>query len=145
MHANSAARLPVTVRMFTQRLSSTPRGARLARVLVAQHLDDWGHPYGCDANDTLALLTAELAANAVRHGHVQGRDFQVRLTEYADRTLRVEVTDQRGERMPCPRAHTGEGEGGRGLVLVQALAARWGVAPHPAAAPGKTVWAEFTV
>lgn len=34
--------------------------------------------------------------------------------------------------------------GGRGLLLVEALADRWGCAPRPDG-PGKTVWAEYTV
>ncbi|GAA2423739.1 hypothetical protein GCM10010421_07600 [Streptomyces glaucus] len=34
--------------------------------------------------------------------------------------------------------------GGRGLLLVKALADRWGCAPRPDG-PGKTVWAEYTV
>ncbi len=123
--------LPVTVRMFTQRLSSTPRGARLARRLVAQELDMWGYAYAGEVNDTVALVAAELASNAVRHGRVPGRDFRVRLTEDERGVLRVAVSDQRGDRLPRG--------GGYGLLLVGALAARWGV---ESAAPGKTVWAE---
>lgn len=65
---------------FTMRFSPTPRGARLARRLVAERLDAWGHPHTSTANETLTLITAELTANAVRHGHVPGRDFEVRLT-----------------------------------------------------------------
>ncbi|MFI6876400.1 ATP-binding protein [Streptomyces sp. NPDC050400] len=141
MPANAFPQLPVTVRTFTQRLSSTPRGARLARILVTQHLHEWGHPYGSDASEALTLVTAELAANAVRHGRVPGRDFRVRLLAYGDRSLRVEVTDQRGERLPEPGGRGGDG--GRGLVLVEALATRWGVRAHAPGEPGKTVWAEL--
>ncbi|WP_324604191.1 ATP-binding protein [Streptomyces sp. Tu 6176] len=64
-------------------------------------LDSWGHPYGGRVNDTLKLITAELPANAVRHGHAAGRDFRVRLTE-ATTALRVEITDTRPERVPPP-------------------------------------------
>ncbi|MEV4613581.1 ATP-binding protein [Kitasatospora sp. NPDC049258] len=129
-------------REFAMRFSSTPRGARLARRLVSHRLDDWGYGYASPLNETLTLIAAELAANAVRHGHVPGRDFEVRLTESPD-VLRVEVSDTRTERTPPAVAEfpAPEAESGRGLLLVGHLAARWGTAPRPAA-PGKTVWAE---
>ncbi|WP_256256265.1 ATP-binding protein [Streptomyces sp. MUSC 14] len=123
-------------REFAMRFTSTPRGARLARRLVSHRLDEWGHPYAGPANETLTLIAAELVANAVRHGHVPGRDFHLRLTG-AGTTLRLEVSDTRTERLPELRAP--QGEGGRGLLLVEALADKWGVTPRQ---PGKSVWAE---
>ncbi|TLS45930.1 ATP-binding protein [Streptomyces montanus] len=58
-------------------------------------------------------------------------------------TLRIEVTDTRGDRpVPRPQPPSPEAESGRGLVLVEALADRWGVTSGPA--PRKTVWAELT-
>ncbi|MEU9548062.1 ATP-binding protein [Streptomyces werraensis] len=143
---------------FTLRFSSTPRGARLARRLCGERLDAWGIPYGSDAHDVLSLLVSELATNAVTHGHVTGRDFRVDLlalsaTDAATLTVRVEVTDTQGDRLPepphTPMAHAGEPTadstrtGGRGLFLVEALADRWGCVPRPDG-PGKTVWAEYT-
>ena len=124
------------------RFTSTPRGARLARRLVSHRLNDWGHPYTTPTNETLTLITAELTANAVRHGHVPGRDFHLRLAlEPSGTVCRIEVTDTRAERLLAPGAPHPDGESGRGLLLVDALADDWGVAPRPAA-PGKTVWAE---
>lgn len=41
-------------------------------------------------------VVAELAANAVLHGRVPGRDFRLRLTLRTDGALRIEVTDARG-------------------------------------------------
>lgn len=143
---------------FTLRFSSTPRGARLARRLCGERLDTWGIPYGSDAHDVLSLLVSELATNAVTHGHVTGRDFRVHLlalsaSDAATLTIRVEVTDTRGDRRPKPpatlSAPAGEPAadsartGGRGLFLVEALADRWGCVPRPDG-PGKTVWAEYT-
>lgn len=122
--------------------TSTPRGARLARRLVSHRLHAWGHPYTSPANETLTLITAELTANAVRHGHVPGRDFHVSLTETKDGTLRIEVSDTRAERHPAPGTPGPDGESGRGLLLVEALADDWGVTPR-IAGPGKTVWAQF--
>ncbi|WP_406398684.1 ATP-binding protein [Streptomyces sp. NBC_00879] len=124
--------------------TSTPRGARLARRLVSHRIDEWGYPYDSAPNETLTLIAAELTANAVRHGHVPGRDFHLRLIATAT-ALRLEVADTRTERCPAPGELTApptDAESGRGLYLVSQLAHRWGVAPR-AGAPGKLVWAEL--
>ncbi|MFE2286240.1 ATP-binding protein [Streptomyces sp. NPDC059443] len=127
------------------RFTSTPRGARLARRLVSHRLHEWGHPYNTTANDDATLIAAELTANAVRHGHVPGRDFHLRLTVNPDATtIRVEVTDTRTERAPVLTTPAPDSEAGRGLVLVAALATRWGTTLRPSA-PGKTVWAQLVV
>ncbi|WP_308216310.1 MULTISPECIES: ATP-binding protein [Streptomyces] len=104
-------------------------------------MNDWGHPYTSGTNETITLVTAELTANAVRHGHVPGRDFHLRLTQ-AGGTLRIEVTDTRAEKLPATGTPDPEGESDRGLLLVEALTDDWGVTPRETA-PGKTVWAEF--
>ncbi|MCX5288596.1 ATP-binding protein [Streptomyces sp. NBC_00183] len=136
---------PAPEREFTMRFTSTPRGARLARRLVSHRLNDWGHPYTTPVNETLTLIAAELTANAVRHGHVPGRDFHLQLT-LAEGTFRIEVTDTRAEKQPpsTPPTPDTASESGRGLLLIAALADDWGVTPR-LAAPGKTVWAELRV
>ncbi|NUK05797.1 ATP-binding protein [Streptomyces lunaelactis] len=91
-----------------------------------------------DVSDTAALIAAELAATAVAHARVPGRDFELRLTLAAD-TLRIEVSDARGDREPEPRPPAGDSESGRGLILVEALATSWGTKDRTV---GKTVWAE---
>lgn len=133
----SAADLaPTPVRQVTVMLSATRRGARLARRLTVAHLADWGRPHG-----TAEQIVAEFAANAVTHGLVPGRDFRLGLTLRADGSVRVEVTDARGDRLPVAAAPGAGAESGRGLLLVAALADRWGVTPGPV--PCKTVWAEI--
>ncbi|MGY6020533.1 ATP-binding protein [Streptomyces spinosirectus] len=122
------------IRNFTARLSPTPRGARLARLLATEQLRTWGLP-----SDPAEHIVAELAANAATHGRVPGRDFRLTLYVVAD-TLRIEVTDTRGDRLPRTQLPAAEAESGRGLVLVDALAGKWGVAPG--LPPRKTVWAE---
>ncbi|MEU5823720.1 ATP-binding protein [Streptomyces sp. NPDC047803] len=122
---------------FVQRFSATRRGARLARRLAVQQLDAWGVAYGSRLSDGVAVVVAELAANAVLHGHVTGRDFELRVLPGAD-GIRVEVSDARGERRPELRAGGPVAESGHGLRLVEALAAEWGVAERIV---GKTVWA----
>lgn len=121
------------------RLSATPRGARLARRLTGHQLSAWGHPHGGDANHTAQQVVAELAANAVTHGRVPGRDFGLRLLLLPGDTLRVEVSDARGDRR-LRIVTNPEEEGGRGLILVWVLARTWGVAERDV---GKTVWAEL--
>ncbi|MEU8826866.1 ATP-binding protein [Streptomyces sp. NPDC048636] len=137
--ARQEAQAPATVRTFTRRLSPTRRGARLARLLVVRQLNAWECP--SEPNADAAAIVAELAANAVTHGRVAGRDFEVGLV-LTGPTLRIEVADTRAERRPSVVADPGpDCESGRGLLLVSALATRWGVAERRG--PGKTVWAEI--
>ncbi|WP_260471052.1 ATP-binding protein, partial [Streptomyces sp. RP5T] len=105
--------------------------------LATEQLRSWGIPL-----DAAVHIVAELATNAATHSRVPGRDF--RLTLYVvGATLRIEVTDTRGDRLPQPQVAAPDAESGRGLTLVDALADRWGTAPGPY--PRKTVWAELDV
>lgn len=136
--------LPVTEREFTQRFSGTRRGVRLARHMASNELHTWGIPHGTELADTAALLVAELAANAATHGHVSGRDFELRL-RLTPTLLRIDVSDARTERRPPSpgtlRPASPLADSGRGLLLVEALATRWSV--HPRDPIGKTVRAEL--
>ncbi|MGC9495443.1 ATP-binding protein [Streptomyces sp. WG7] len=133
---------------FALRFSATPRGARLARRLASHQLDLWGWLYRTPVHDAVELVVGELAANAVTHGRVPGRDAELRLAHDGAGRVLVEVSDVRGERRPVlapdGRRPTEDGrplaEDGRGLALVAALTEEWGVAERPGA-PGKTVWA----
>ncbi|SES46159.1 Anti-sigma regulatory factor (Ser/Thr protein kinase) [Streptomyces sp. yr375] len=126
-------------RNFCVRLSPTPRGARLARLLAVEQLRSWELPL-----DPARQLVAELATNAATHGRIPGRDFRLSLYVIAN-TLRIEVTDTMGDRPPRPRRTPPEtdSESGRGLLIVEALADRWGWAPEMR--PRKTVWAEVAL
>lgn len=129
--------LPTPARRFFVPLSPTRRGARLARLLAAEQLHSWGLPL-----DPARLIVAELAANAALHGRVPGRSFRLELSVTAPRTLRIEVTDTRGDHLPSPGTLADvPAESGYGLLLVEELAARWGVRHGPV--PCKTVWAEL--
>ncbi|MFF4398161.1 ATP-binding protein [Streptomyces sp. NPDC001480] len=128
---------------FTEQFSSSPRGAQLARRLAVRRMEEWGHPPTSDVSCTVALVVGELVANAVRHGRVPGRTFGLRLALDAPAGLvRVEVSDAASEkRLPAAPPLSGpDGESGRGLLLVDVLAVRWGSAPRRPL--GKTVWAE---
>ncbi len=127
-------------------LSPTPRGARLARRLTTAHLLAWD--LAPRTIETAEQITAELASNAATHGRLSGRDFLLELrrtdTEGGD-VLRIEVTDTRGDRLPrlSPQLPPPDAESGRGLLLVEVLADRWGVRSGPVPVPRKTVWAEL--
>jgi anti-sigma regulatory factor (Ser/Thr protein kinase) len=134
----------ISTRRFTQLFSATPRGARLARLLAVHQLSEWGWPPSCEVSESVALVVAELATNAVTHGCVKGRGFRLSLSVEPSGTLRIEVADPRGDRRPLPRRIAApDDEGGRGLLLVDALAARWG--SEPWSPSGKVVWAEIAL
>ncbi|MGP4001920.1 ATP-binding protein [Streptomyces sp. 8N706] len=143
-----SARLPAPPGTFAMSFTSSRRGARLARRLAVQRLDEWGLPYDSSASQAVALLVGELVANAVLHGHVPGRDFRLCLLAHpvgGDRrpeTVRIEVSDARGEARPVLGGEEPGEEGSRGLLLVDALASKWGVTDRSI---GKTVWCEYDV
>ncbi|OCC10738.1 ATP-binding protein [Streptomyces sp. PTY087I2] len=122
---------------FAVQLSATRRGARLARLLATEQLRSWGLPL-----EDASLVIGELATNAALHGYVPGRDFRITLSVYDD-VLRIEVADTRGDRIPEKRDPDADSDGGRGLLLVEALSVRWGTEHGPF--PRKTVWAEVAL
>ncbi|MFJ1745132.1 ATP-binding protein [Streptomyces sp. NPDC088116] len=81
------------------KLSSSHRGARLARLLAGQQLEEWGIPRTGSVSAVVVAIVAELAANAVTHGRTPGRDFELRLT-LTCAAVRVEVIDTRPDRFP---------------------------------------------
>ncbi|MEU4151717.1 MULTISPECIES: ATP-binding protein [unclassified Streptomyces] len=115
---------------FRVTLSSTPRGARLARLLATEQLRSWGLP-----PDHGPLVVAELAKNAATHGRAPDRYFRLTMLIFGE-NLRIELTDSQGDALP----RLGEGYG---LQLVDALSARWGTTE--ALGPCKTVWTELTL
>ncbi|GGS96405.1 ATP-binding protein [Streptomyces griseoviridis] len=141
MNANTP-QLSATVRTFSLLLSSTRRGARLARLLAVEQLR--ASEVSPGVTERAEQIVAELAGNAALHGRVQRRDFRLVLTLDTG-TLHIAVTDARGDQLPLLSASADGGplpdaESGRGLLLVAALADRWGTDPYPPG--GKTVWAE---
>ncbi|MFI1422989.1 ATP-binding protein [Streptomyces sp. NPDC020731] len=138
MNSEKSTQLLSPADHFSVLLSPTPRGARLARLLATDWMRDRDLPH--PTTEAAEHLVGELAANAATHGRLAGRDFRLALLD-RDRTLRIEVTDTRGDDLPLCRAPTPDAESGRGLLLVEALADRWGVRLGPV--PRKTVWAEI--
>lgn len=112
---------------------ASPLSARQARQFVQAELDDAGADDDVLAQ-RLALVTSELVTNAVVHA---GTDIEVHIN--IDRhDIRVEVVDFGPNRPQRSRAsHTASG--GRGLLIVDALADAWGVAEVDDG-KGKMVW-----
>ncbi len=134
------------LRSLTMQFPSTPRGARLARRHAVRWMGERGCPPASDVSCALALVVGELAANAVQHGRVPGRKFGLRLAlDRAAGVLRVEVADaSSAKRLPTAAPSSSpDGESGRGLLLVDVLAERWGSTPRSPV--GKTVWAELSL
>ncbi|MDK1341994.1 ATP-binding protein [Streptomyces sp. 378] len=131
---------------LTEQFPSSPRGAQAARRHAVRWMEVRGYPPASDVSCAVALIVGELAANAVQHGRVRGRDFGLRLAlDQAAGVLRIEVADAACAKRLSTAAPSSypEGESGRGLLLVDALAERWGSAPRRPV--GKTVWAELSV
>ncbi|MFG1810820.1 ATP-binding protein [Streptomyces sp. NPDC049040] len=105
-----------------------------ARREVARIVREWRVPLVEEQLEDLQLLSGEVIANAIRHTQA-ACSVKVRWTGVR---VRVEVTDSSPVR-PKPRSSSPDAEDGRGLVLVDALAADWGSFHDPA---GKVVWFE---
>jgi len=115
-------------------LPSVPESAGRARELVTSTCWQWGVG---ELADDIALVVTELVANAVRHA---GTDLTLRLVRL-DSGVRLEVAD-RSTRPLRPREAGLVDEGGRGLLLVDALSTRYGVETD---SDGKLVWAELAL
>ncbi|MFD7908446.1 ATP-binding protein, partial [Kitasatospora sp. NPDC059747] len=105
-----------------------------ARRLVMAIVREWGVPLSPDDLQEVELCASELIANALLHTRSR---CTVAIRWRAGR-LRVEVIDRRPD-LPRPERCT-ESTSGRGLLLVETLAAAWGW--HPAGT-GKVVWFEY--
>ncbi len=108
----------------------------LAREYVDHVLDQAGIT---TRRDDVRLCVSELATNALLHATAPGRVFLVSV-HVDPRHIRVEVHDSDVSH-PAPRHADQYGSGGRGLLIVAALADRWGITGRDTC--GKTAWTEF--
>jgi hypothetical protein len=118
---------------FRIRRASVPQVRRHVEALLIE----WklGH-----LTEPAALIATELATNVVLHAQGIAEYFELGLRR-RDGVLVLEVADSCQWGTPELRAPEPEDLCGRGLLLMDALAERWGVRPRTGA--GKTVWAHL--
>ncbi|MCF6736341.1 ATP-binding protein [Blastococcus sp. KM273129] len=105
-----------------------------ARRLVRQLLGAWG---ARQDHDDAALLVTELVANVV--DHVGGTACLTVEATLSDDWLRLAVVDCSPVR-PVVQQFSGNRPRGRGMLMVEVLADRWGCEEHR---DGKRVWFEL--
>jgi anti-sigma regulatory factor (Ser/Thr protein kinase) len=115
----TTAAAPLTS-LITLTLPGTPDSARTARyrtraALDCRELDGYA--------DDAEAITDELSANAIRHAGAATFGLQVMHMEYV--AVAVIVTDP-SPQLPVKLDPSGDSERGRGLLIVDALAAAWG-------------------
>ncbi len=112
-----------------------PQGLSDARAAVGQALRDWGMP---ELADDAELLTGELLVNVLLHTE-GGAVLTLEVLPEPVRRVRLSVQD-RSSAWPRRRTPGEAATSGRGLLLMDALASRWGVEPR---GEGKAVWCEI--
>jgi anti-sigma regulatory factor (Ser/Thr protein kinase) len=112
-----------------ERYPPSPGSVGRARMLVRSAHQD----LSSNSQEVVEVIVSELASNAVIHA---ATPFTVRL--FVGSTIRVEVFDANPD-PPVLRRPVSREAGGRGLVIVDGFADRWGSYPVE---DGKAVWAE---
>ncbi|GAA3441656.1 ATP-binding protein [Planomonospora venezuelensis] len=111
-------------------LPAVPASVREARSLVRRRLAEWGAE---SLIDDCVLVVSELVTNAIRHA---GAACALRLGG-GEGHVHGELFDP-GAGAPRMRGAGPEATGGRGLQIVDALTADWGVTWPPSG--GKIIW-----
>ncbi|MBB4893979.1 anti-sigma regulatory factor (Ser/Thr protein kinase) [Streptomyces olivoverticillatus] len=113
-----------------------PERIALARQQLRDLLHDWPD---AGQRDSAVLMVSEMVTNVLVHTDGDARLVAKISGEPGTRCLRVDVSDGSDE-LPHLR-HPGEmASSGRGLVLMELLAGRWGVDPE---GEGKNIWFEL--
>ncbi|MHA5054258.1 ATP-binding protein [Streptomyces sp. SD15] len=119
---------------YSMRVTVSEHSARHIRRIARSLLREWDM---AELTDAVELGVTELVANVVRH--VPDRRCALLMLRQAT-GVRVEVADGSPQLPAVPAYLSPEAEGGRGLVLLDAVVDKWGVEPGPGV--GKTVWFE---
>jgi anti-sigma regulatory factor (Ser/Thr protein kinase) len=119
----------------TLALVREPESVGKARTFVRAMLQIWECQ---DPEEIATLLTSEAVTNAIRYSH---DGITVELSLVSDEVLLIETSDDNPS-PPIVGSSTPTSESGRGMLLVDALARRWGVRP---AGDRKVVWFEVSV
>lgn len=115
-------------RTFPHETQSVPAARRFATSVLSDA--------GPDTLEAIELMVSELATNCIRH---TDSGFDLTITR-SGQDIRVEASDRAGG-TPTMGSPAPTDPSGRGLKIIDMLAARWGVRPN--SPKGKTVW--FTI
>jgi anti-sigma regulatory factor (Ser/Thr protein kinase) len=128
---------PTQVLLGALRLPLTPSSVGDARAFTATLLRGYRvHPSVCE---TSVLLVSELVTNAIQHAlHTAAASALLTLTRTGE-LLRIEVADP-DPRMPAKHDAFNDDESGRGLIIVEWHATRWGA---ESTGDGKRVFCEI--
>ncbi|MFC8826466.1 SpoIIE family protein phosphatase [Streptomyces sp. NPDC057137] len=113
-----------------------PEGLAETRAVLRQALEDWNL---ATLVDDVQLAAGELLVNVLLHTE-GGAVLTLEVVPGPVRRVRLWVKD-RSSAWPRRRWPGESATSGRGLLLVDAVSARWGVEPR---GDGKAVWCEFT-
>jgi hypothetical protein len=127
---------------YSQSFPCEPSTAGIGRELVRNVLGVWRLE---DLADRAALIITELIANASRHTPC----LEIRLIfgRPSATRVRVGVVDGEPSRLPALSQADEDDESGRGLLLIDAIADRWGYDLQGSGRRpwGKEVWAELRI
>ncbi|WP_405901332.1 SpoIIE family protein phosphatase [Streptomyces sp. NBC_00727] len=112
-----------------------PEGLSEARTIVRQALTDWDM---AELADDAELVTGELLVNVLLHTE-GGAVLTLEVLPEPVRRVRLSVQD-RSSAWPRRRSPGETATSGRGLLLLDAVATRWGIEPR---GEGKAVWCEI--
>jgi anti-sigma regulatory factor (Ser/Thr protein kinase) len=119
-------------------LGALPSAVPCARLHTRQILWEWGLADLCESGE---LLVSELTTNAVRVSQSLDPASPVRLWLLSDKQCLIVVVWDSSPRRPVRMDVVGDAEGGRGLLLVEAISENWGWFT-PRDIGGKCVWCE---
>jgi anti-sigma regulatory factor (Ser/Thr protein kinase) len=120
------------------RFVNTAESVPAARRAVSNTLQAW--EYGDDVVETARLFVSELAANAVQHA-AESLTFTV-LCWLENGFMTIGVIDSVSQKLPRRVKAAADDANGRGLALIETLAADFGCEPCPT---GKIVFARLHV
>ncbi|MFF8483759.1 ATP-binding protein [Streptomyces antibioticus] len=130
---------------YSQSFPCAPSTAEIGRRVLRDVLGIWRLDNLDDVTERATLIVTELVANAARHTSCQEIRLMVRRPSAT--RLRVGVQDRAPARLPTLGQADDDDESGRGLVLIDAVADRWGYDLHGSGRRpwGKEVWAEIRI
>ncbi|WP_369187239.1 ATP-binding protein [Streptomyces sp. R08] len=131
----SAQPRPIGHPGYSETFPASEESAEAARKFVKTALAAWHLE---ELTDSGVLLVTELVANAIKHTNT--RNIRVVVSRPSERFVRIGVVDKARALPQMVKPGDNLLTSGRGLLLIDALAERWGTDVYRW---GKQVWAEL--